>query len=90
MQGDPLSFRVNVLWRAVIPVALVALVIGATLVSVENRQCRTACEEKGFYSYRYTPPGRAGSPHLCHCLTRAESEMKTIVPKGTLVFPWVQ
>jgi hypothetical protein len=90
MRADPLSFRVNVLWRAVIPIALVALVIGATLVSLENRQCRSACEKRGFYDHRYTPPGRAGSPHMCHCLTRAESEMKTIVPKGTPVSPWAQ
>jgi NADH:ubiquinone oxidoreductase subunit H len=39
MQSDPLSLRISIPWRVVIPIALVALVIGATLVSIENWQC---------------------------------------------------
>lgn len=90
MKGDSLSRRVDLLWRVIIPIALIALVIGATLVSVKNGQCRSFCRDKGFHGHRYTPPGRGGSPHLCHCLTKAESEMKTGVPTGTPVSPWAQ
>lgn len=88
MQSDPLSLRIGLLWRVVIPIALVALVIGATLVSIENRQCRAFCEQQGFSGSRYTPAGRVGAPHLCHCLTEAESKVKGRVPMGTQVFPW--
>jgi hypothetical protein len=90
MQSDPLSLRIGILWRVVIPIALVALVIGATLVSIENWQCRAFCDKKGFSGARYAPAGRAGAPHLCHCLTEAESKVKGRVPMGTQVFPWGQ
>lgn len=90
MQSDPLSFRVGLLWRVVIPIALVALVIGATLVSIENRQCRAFCEQKGFSGARYTPAGRAASLHMCHCLTEVEGKVEGRVPMGTQVFPWGQ
>jgi hypothetical protein len=88
MQGDPLSFRIGVLWRVVLPIAVVALVIAATLMSIDNRKCRAFCEANGFYSSRFTPQGRRGSSKSCHCLTKDESDMERRIPKGTQVFPW--
>jgi hypothetical protein len=88
MQGDPLSARVRLLWRVVLPIALVALVVAASLMSWDNRTCRTFCEAHGFHGARFTPSGKGSTPKSCHCLTKEESETERRVPKGTQVFPW--
>lgn len=90
MQSDPLSSRIGLLWRVVLPIALVALVIGATLVSIDDRKCHATCEQMGFAGSRYTPPGRGGAARLCHCLTKDETQVQRRIPKGTQVFPWGQ
>lgn len=88
MKDDPLGFRVGILWKYVLPVAMLALVVGATLVSRDNHSCRSFCLHKGFAGSRYTPPGRGGAPRMCHCLTEAETQVEKRVPAGTQVFPW--
>ena len=88
MQSDPLSFRIGLLWRVLIPIALLALGIGATLVTIDDRKCESTCEQQGFAGSRYTPPGRSNASRLCHCLTKADTEVRGRIPKGTQVFPW--
>ena len=82
----PTSIRI--LWRYVIPVAVVALIVGATWMSTQRHTCRSYCLAHGFHDARYTPPGRGGTPQLCHCLTREESAIERRVPEGKQVFPW--
>ena len=82
--------NIRILWRYVIPVALVGLIVGAAWMSKQRHQCRSYCLANGFDDARYTPPGRDGAPQLCHCLTKEESALERRIPKGKQVFPWVQ
>ena len=81
-------FRVAVLWKVIIPIAVVALLVGMIFMSKGNYECKSLCEAKGFYDARFTPRGRANSQPRCHCLTKEESAMKRRVPPGTEVYPW--
>ena len=69
-------------------VALLALVAGATRMSVRRHQCNGFCAAAGYADARYTPGGRNGTPPLCHCLSAEEAAQTTRVPPGTQVHPW--
>lgn len=86
MPDDLAPTALRVLWRVVIPVALVALVAGATHLSLQRRDCHSLCAARHFADARFTPAGH-GSPALCHCLTAAEAAVTGRVPEGTQVFP---
>ena len=74
-------------WVAV-PVFALLFLSMLLSVAIDRHKCSRLCEEKGFYTFSFSPGGRS-SPKSCYCVTAQEHDYAKShkrLPQGVKVF----
>jgi hypothetical protein len=84
---EPVGFEKIIFKWIFLPLVLIGLIYLFTGITKDRYKCKSVCEEKGYFDFRFQPSGRYGiSPRKCYCYTEEEARLPMGQKKGIQVY----